>query len=335
MLDKVEFENYRCFKNTKMTIRDLTIIVGKNNSGKSTVIEALRMISMATRKCTNTIYVDAPKSLRLPLLVKGFKLPVERLKIDLRGVVYYYESDIAKVTATFQDRTKIIVYINSEVAFATIFDQNGDMIKLKTKAADMKLLPINILPQISLIKENEKRLTDTTIYEDIDTYLSSRHFRNEMLLFKNDFFKTFTRLAEETWTGLRIRSLEYNASLSDTINLFIEDARFPAEIGLMGSGIQMWLQIIWFISRSKGSEVIILDEPDVYMHPDLQLKLLKLVKSLFKQVIIATHSVEIISNVSPRNIITIDKQDRQMRYANHLAIVQDIIDDIGSTIICR
>ncbi|MEA4902927.1 AAA family ATPase [Desulfitobacterium sp.] len=110
----------------------------------------------------------------------------------------------------------------------------------------------------------------------------------------------------------------------------MEDAKFPAEIGFMGSGIQMWLQIIWFICRSQGSETIILDEPDVYMHPDLQLKLLQLVKSLFKQVIIATHSVEIISNVPPRNIVTIDKQDRQMRYANHLVAVQNIVDDIGS-----
>lgn len=92
----------------------------------------------------------------------------------------------------------------------------------------------------------------------------------------------------------------------------------------------MWLQIIWFICRSQGSDTIILDEPDVYMHPDLQLRILKLVRYLFPQVIIATHSIEIISNVSPRNIVTIDKQDRQMRYANHLAAVQNIVNDIGS-----
>ena len=150
-----------------------------------------------------------------------------------------------------------------------------------------------------------------------------------MVLYRNKFDE-FVKLAEDTWPGLRITGLEDDKSKSDYISLFIEDARFPAEIGLMGSGIQMWLQIIWFICRSKGNETIILDEPDVYMHPDLQLRILKIVKSLFKQVIIATHSVEIISNVSPRNIVTIDKKDRQMRYANQLTIVQNIVDDIGS-----
>ena len=124
----------------------------------------------------------------------------------------------------------------------------------------------------------------------------------------NQFFKEFKKLAEDTWPGLRIKELVYKPTESDYISLFIEDAKFPAEIGLMGSGIQMWLQIIWFICRSMQSETIILDEPDVYMHPDMQLKVLKIVKSMFKQVVIATHSIEIISNVSPRNIIAIDKK---------------------------
>ncbi|NRX08090.1 putative ATP-dependent endonuclease of OLD family [Clostridium beijerinckii] len=330
MLEKIELKNFRCFENSKITIKDLNIIVGKNNAGKSSVVEALRMISMATKKCTKTTYINAPKSLKLPLTIKGFRLPVEKLKIDLRSVIYYYKADIAKITAFFKNKTKIVVYINSEVAFATIVDKNEDIITTKRKAEMLDISSISILPQISIIKENEKRLSDATILDDMDTYLSSRHFRNEMFLFKKYYFNEFKKLAEETWPGLRVRDLDYNYSRSEYINLLIEDARFPAEIGFMGSGIQMWLQIIWFVCRSQGSETIILDEPDVYMHPDLQLKILNLVKSMFKQVIIATHSIEIISNVSPRNIITIDKKDRQMRFANHLEAVQNIVDDIGS-----
>lgn len=330
MLKKIKLENYRCFESSIMSIRDLTVIVGKNNSGKSTIIEALRMISMASKKCTKTNYINAPKSLGLPLNVKGFRLPVEKLKIDLRSVVHYYKSDNAKITAYFSSKDYIVVYMNSEVAFATIVDNSGNLISSKIKAEALNLKPISILPQIGLIKENEKRLSESTIIEDMDTYLSSRHFRNEMLLFKEEFFNEFKNFAEETWQGLRVRNLEYDYSQSEHINLFVEDARFTAEIGLMGSGIQMWMQIIWFICRSKGCETVILDEPDVYMHPDLQLKVLKLVTSLFKQVIIATHSIEIISNISPRNIVSIDKKNRQMRYANHLVAVQNVVDDIGS-----
>ena len=329
MLKKIELEKYRCYECSKMLVRDSTVIVGKNNSGKSSFIEALRMVAMASKKCTNTTYVNPPSSLGLPLFSKGFRLPVERLKIDLRGVVYYYKNEIAKISAYFDNKSKIVIYVNREIAFATLINENDQLITSNQAAKELDIKPISILPQIGLIKENEKRLSEITINDDMDTYLSSRHFRNEMLSNRN-FFEEFRRLSEETWPGLRIRSLEYNIALSEFICLLIEDAKFPAEIGLMGSGIQMWLQIIWFICRSKGSETIILDEPDVYMHPDLQIKILNLVNSLFKQVIIATHSIEIISNVSPRNIVTIDKKDRQMRYANQIDVVQDIINDIGS-----
>ncbi len=330
MLKDLELVNYRCFPKSKISIKDLCVFVGKNNSGKSTLVEALRMVSMASKKCTCTAYINPPRSLNLPLAVRGFRLPVERLKIDLRSVVHFYSDDIAKVTASFENGTKIVVHVNKEVAFAVLHDRNENIITSNNRARLVNINPINILPQISLIKENEKKLTDTTIFEDMDTYLSSRHFRNEMLLYKNEFYLEFKKMAEETWPGLKISSLEYNPNRSDYICLFLEDAKFPAEVGLMGSGIQMWLQIIWFICRSKGSETIILDEPDVYMHPDLQLRVLKLVKSLFKQVLIATHSIEIISNVSPRNIVTIEKHDRQMKYATHLAAVQNMVDDMGS-----
>ena len=98
----------------------------------------------------------------------------------------------------------------------------------------------------------------------------------------------------------------------------------------MGSGLQMWLQIVWFISRCPTNATIILDEPDVYMHPDLQRKILRIVKARFPQVIIATHSVEIISDVEPHQIVTVDKSTRKMHYANNYKAVQTVINNLGS-----
>ncbi len=90
----------------------------------------------------------------------------------------------------------------------------------------------------------------------------------------------------------------------------------------------MWLQIMWFLARTKENETVILDEPDVYMHPDLQRKLIRLVKRRYSQVIIATHSIEIISELDSTDIVTIDKKKRKMRYATDLRAVQKIIDGI-------
>lgn len=330
MIKRIQFENYRCFKNSSISFKDITTIVGKNNAGKSTVIEALRMISSASNRAGSATYIKPPESLEMPIAYKGFKINTEKLRIDLRTVVYFYLDTTATITATFKDKSKIVIYVNSEVAFACIFDKEGEIVSTRSKVSLCDLSLINILPQIGLIKENERYIAKDTIVADRDTYLSSRHFRNELLLYKDDFYDEFCSLAESTWPGLRIRTLEYQPGQNEYIYFAIEDSEFTSEIGLMGSGIQMWLQIIWFICKSKNCKTIILDEPDVYMHPDLQRKLLRIIKRRFEQVIIATHSVEIISDVEPRFIVDINKFNRSMAYASSKKGVQNIIDGLGS-----
>lgn len=194
----------------------------------------------------------------------------------------------------------------------------------------MNIESVDILPQIGLIKEIEKRLSSETVEIDRESYLSSRHFRNEVYQFKDEYWNEFVKMSEKTWEGLKIKEINLDFMNDNQISLFVSDNNFLAEIGLMGSGLQMWLQIMWFLSRTKESKTVILDEPDVYMHPDLQRKLVKIVKERYPQVIIATHSIEMISEVEPQNIMMIEKSRKRMSYASDLKAVQSIIDDIGA-----
>src|SRR5260370_32715152 len=49
----------------------------------------------------------------------------------------------------------------------------------------------------------------------------------------------------------------------------------------------------------------ILDELEIYLHPDLQKKLLRIVRDRFGQFFMATHSVEIINEAAPGDVIAI------------------------------
>lgn len=332
MLKHIDLENYRCFEKSSLNCRKLSIIVGNNNAGKSTVIEALRIIATVVKKYKTASYVYPPLGLDIPKSTYGFNLNIDHLRIDLRTIVYQYKKDTsAKITACFDNKCKIEVFANEIFVFATVYDEGGELIKSRAKAKLVSIKDINIMPQIGLIRDEETLLTPETIKKDWDSRLSSRHFRNELYLYKDNYYESFKSLAEATWEGLRIQGLDYNYLESGNINLFIYDGGFSAEIGNMGSGIQMWLQIIWFISRCDKETTIILDEPDVYMHPDMQNKVLKIVSNLFCQVIIATHSVEIISEVEPLNIVRVDKLSRKMEYANDYRAVQNIVDVIGSS----
>ena len=245
-------------------------------------------------------------------------------------IIYYYNSSkYAKITAYFFNKAKIEIYLNQTSAFAVLYDSEDKIVKSKQQAEKVRIETMGILPQIGPIRENEKLLSSDTVSGDKDTYLSSLHFRNEILMWRKEFFEEFKLNSESSWDGLHIEPIEYNPIESDYISLLVKDNGFTAEIGKMGNGLQMWLQIMWFLARSKDCKLIILDEPDVYMHSDMQRKVLELVKSKFDQVIIATHSLEIISRVDPDNILEINKKDKTMHYATDSLSAQKIIDDIG------
>lgn len=328
-LKKVKLEKYKCFENMEISFKDLTIIVGENNAGKSCLVEALRLIATAARQSKSREFKQAPGCLELPLAIRGFVIKVEKLKIDLEKAIYFYGDEAAKITAVFCDDWKIEIHVTKEVAFAVFYDSDGMNIKKRIKPDVSHFNNIAILPQIGLIRDNERLLSTKTVEEDKDTYLTSLHFRNEIFLHKEEFFEEFKKLSETTWFGLEINEVEYNYGTSEYLEFFLKDNSFPAEIADMGSGIKMWLQIMWFLARTKNNDIIILDEPDVYMHADLQRKLLDIVKMRYPQVIIATHSLEIIGRVEPENIVSVNKKDKQLRYATDSSAVQNIVDNIG------
>lgn len=329
MLQKLILNNYRCFSDSEICFKKISIFVGSNNAGKSTIIEALRIIATVCQRFRNASYSVAPPRLNLPWGTKGFVVNLESLKIDLRTIVHQYQSEVnATITAQFDNNVQIIVRLSPDLVFASI-SVNGTYISKRVETQRVGELHLFIMPQLGLIREEEPRLTMETIKKDMSTRLSSRHFRNELLAYRDLHFETFKALAQSTWPGLRINELIYEAE-EDHVKLFVYDANYAAEIGLMGRGLQMWLQIIWFISRCSALDTIVLDEPDVYMHPDMQLKILKLVRNRFNQVVIATHSVEIISGVEPNQIITVDRTTRKMQYSASLRAVQEVISNLGS-----
>ncbi len=98
----------------------------------------------------------------------------------------------------------------------------------------------------------------------------------------------------------------------------------------MGHGLQMWLQTIWFLARSRSAQVVMLDEPDVYMHPDLQRRLIRFLRGRFPQVILTTHSVEMLAEVDPKEMLIIDRRHQQSGFADTLPAMQRAIDGLGA-----
>jgi AAA15 family ATPase/GTPase len=333
MLKKIELENYRCFNNQSIEFKETTIIVGKNNAGKSTIIEALRLVSIVVNRSLN--FKSSPIWLEeYGPSIKGVSPSLTGLDFSTKNVFHKYQNGPAKITATFSNKAKIIIFLGeideSIEIFAVLFDSKGNNTKSKNEVKGAEIPEINILPQISALAKEETVLKYDTVRANVTTQLSSMHFRNQIKVYSH-FFEEFKNLSEKTWPGLTIMELDGRSLLpGGQLTLIVRDNDFAAEIGWMGHGLQMWLQTMWFLAKSSNDSTVILDEPDVYMHADLQRKLIRFLKKHFKQVLLATHSIEIISEVEPDNILIVDKSRIKSNYASSVPAVQSLINGIGS-----
>ena len=150
-------------------------------------------------------------------------------------------------------------------------------------------------------------------------------------IYYDDSFQVFQKLVETTWEGLQVRPIEsYFADDGRILQLFVRIQDFEAEIGWMGHGLQMWIQTMWFISQCPGDAIVVLDEPDVYMHADLQRRLIRLITPMFSQLIVATHSLEIIEEVSSDCIIPIDSHKKDIKPIGDEVPLQHLTEELGS-----
>ncbi len=333
MLKTLELDNYRCFDKHKINFKDIVIIVGKNNSGKSTTIEALRLISIVASRALN--FQSLPKWLDLPTSYKGVSPSLAGLDFPTKNLFHKYQEGPAIITALFESKARIEIYLGETnegiEVFALIYDSKGNIRKTKQGIKDAGIPEINILPQISALAKEESVLGYEYVRSNLTTQLSSIHFRNQINYYYHHFSE-FKKLSEATWSGLGIYELDGRSLFKGgQLTLIVRDTDFAAEIGWMGHGLQMWLQTMWFLAKSRYDSTIILDEPDVYMHADLQRKLIRFLKIKYKQVILATHSIEIISEVEPENILVIDKTSKKSDYTTSIPAVQSLVNRIGST----
>lgn len=76
-----------------------------------------------------------------------------------------------------------------------------------------------------------------------------------------------------------------------------------------GSGFLQWLNV-FTLTLSPDIDVILLDEPDAHLHPSLQMKMISELEEINtrseKQILIATHSTEIITEATPNNILNLN-----------------------------
>lgn len=104
------------------------------------------------------------------------------------------------------------------------------------------------------------------------------------------------------------------------------------EIFWAGFGFQVWCQMLTYMILNKNSSLFIIDEPDIYLHSDLQRQLVSVLRSLGPDILIATHSTEIITEADPNEIMLVNKKSQSAKRIKNPNMLRNVFNVLGSNL---
>src|SRR5688572_20680539 len=120
MITKIRLENFRCFADHVVPFRPLTIIVGQNNAGKSSLVDALRLLALVTTRFGRLHFSAIPRWLDIPKAHRGISPSVEGIDVTFDIVFHRYNDPPAIITATFHSGDSIRLYLGPDGALFAV-----------------------------------------------------------------------------------------------------------------------------------------------------------------------------------------------------------------------
>jgi energy-coupling factor transporter ATP-binding protein EcfA2 len=325
-LTSIHFSQFKAFSNHTLAVDHMNVLVGPNNSGKSTIIGAVRALAAGLRvaRSRSPERLDLREGRRA-----GYRLGESTLPISLENVHTEYRDVDSEVTFVLSNRNKLRLVFPSEGGCFLIPEAVGELITSTAKFKKHFPIALSVVPILGPVEHREHQRERDTVVAWLSTHRASRHFRSYWRYFP-DNFDAFARLVKETWPGMEILRPEIADVMTGELSMFCLENRMTRELYWAGSGFQIWCQMLTHLCRAEASACVVIDEPEVYLHPDVQRQLVGILRNLGSDVIVATHSTEIMAEAEPGDIILVDKQKRTSERLKDVAGVQRAMESVGS-----
>ncbi|MFA7183268.1 MAG: AAA family ATPase [Victivallales bacterium] len=328
---RIDFYHFKAFERFTLHLRHFNILVGPNNSGKSTILAAFRVLAAAFRKARTRKPELVPTSQGRAF---GYVVDLKGVSVAQENVFYNYDdSRPASVRFKISNGNELQLYFPERNVCYLIAETTGVQPRSPSTFCKNFNCLIGFVPILGPVDQVETLYREEAARLALFNYTASRNFRNIWHHYPSQF-EQFRCILAETWPGMDIEPPKVDYTYEKPrLHMFCPEERIPREICWAGFGFQVWCQMLTHLVQSSTDRALfMIDEPDIYLHADLQRQLLALLRNLGPDILIATHSTEIITEAEADDIVLINKKRKSARRIKKPWDLTEVFSVLGSNL---
>ncbi len=330
-IKSITLKNYKCFSSFKIHLNEFNILVGPNNAGKSTIIGALKILAEGIKKAKSKkpTYIEGPDGKR----ILGYTIDLSQVPVATENIFHNYDDKSpAIIRFDLSDDSCLQIFFRSYAICYLNYESNIRTVKSPKEFREYVKINIGFVPILGPVDHKERLYQKEAARAALMSYTAARNFRNIWYHYPENFAE-FKTLIKTTWPGMDIDPPEVDFLSNDkVINMFCAEDRSPRELFWSGFGFQVWCQMLTFLIQNKDATLFLIDEPDIYLHSELQRQLLGILKSLGPAIVLATHSTEMIGEAELNDILIINKAYKTGRRIKDPSQLQETFQILGSNL---
>ncbi len=327
MLTKLSIRNFKRFDQVDLKLGNLVVLLGPNDSGKSTVMQALSLWEIGLRRWLEKRSRSRGTASRPGVILNRrdlVSMPVPKTNLLWRNV---HVRDVSRGDdgwqATANVRIEIVVegtsagtewecglefdYANEESIYCrplrTGQGPDAPRMPIPDQAGDVRTA---FLPSLAGLASTEMLLAPGTVAVRIGEGRTSEILRNLCRNVNEGRPEDWNRLAEHVRAlfGVRVDPPRYQADRGE-ITMSYRDGALHLDISSAGRGLHQVLLLLAYMYARPGS-VVLLDEPDAHLEPLRQRQAYRMLREVANetgsQVIIATHSEVFLNEAADQDL---------------------------------
>ncbi len=323
-ISSIRLKNVKALRDFAITLSPMNVAVGPNNSGKSTIIGAFRVLVAGLGTARSKSPERIGGSFR-----RGWHVADSLIPMSMENIHTDYEDVDSAVTFRLSNKNELELVFPATGGAVLYLGRDSKQVAGPAEFRVHYPVVVSVVPELGPLEHEEDVVLEDTVRRGLATHRASRHFRNYWRYYP-ERFEEFRADLRRTWPGSDIEPPRLENPVDTKLTMFSREGVYLRELYWAGFGFQVWCQLLTHINRAQGSTLLLVDEPETYLHPVLQRQILHLLRETASDVFITTHSSDIVAEAEPNEILIIDPERRSARRAGDLSGVQSALTHIGS-----